>query len=127
MIDYKLVIGLLCVMFTNIMLGSSLAKIKQEFKSGTLWNGVYKALAIIISMFLMSVMAYFNPDVLLVSINGVNLNMKSAMEIIMTGGISMYGAMCLKKIAKLIGVTTSINDVSKENKVVIPEENYIKR
>lgn len=127
MVNYNLIIGLVCVMVSNILLGSSLAKIKQEFKSGTMWNGVYKAISLIFAVALMCIVAYTNPDILLVSINGVNLNMKGAIEIIMTTGIGMYGGMCLKKVAQLIGVSTAIEDVSDKSVINIPEDNYIKR
>lgn len=127
MINYKLVIGLVCVMLANIIFGSSIAKIKKEFKSKTFWNGCYKVLTMIVGTILMYIMAYYNPDMLLVSINGINLDMKSAIETIITSGIAIYGAMDLKKIAQLIGVSTSIDNVIEDPTVNVPEDNYIKR
>lgn len=127
MINYKLVIGLVCVMLANIVFGSSLAKIKKEFKKDTFFNGIYKAFSIVVGVVLMCTMAHFNPDTLLVSINNVNLDMKSAIETIITSGIIFYGGMDLKKMAELIGVSTKINGVTDKETVNIPEENYIKR
>lgn len=127
MVNYKLIVGLICVMLANVLFGSSLAKIKKEFESTTFWNGVYKVIAIVIGAILMCVMAYFTPDILIISINDVNFNMKSAIEMIMTSAIAMYGAMDLKKLAQLIGVSTTIADVVEEGKIEVPEENYIER
>lgn len=127
MIDYKIVIGLICVMLANVLFGSSLAKVKQEFEKKRFWNGFYKAIMITIGVILMCVTAYFNPDILMISINNTNLNLKDGMETIIIAGIAMYGAMDLKKIAQLIGVSTIVNDVKETSIVTVPEENYIKR
>ena len=128
MIDYKIVIGLVCVMLANVLFGSSLAKIKQEFEKKRFWNGFYKVIMIIIGVILMCVTAYFNPDILMISINNTNLNLKDAMETIIIAGIAMYGAMDLKKIAELIGVSTiTIDNPTDTSIIVVPEENYIKR
>lgn len=128
MIDYKIVIGLVCVMLANVLFGSSLAKIKQEFEKKRFWNGFYKVIMIIVGVILMCVTAYFNPDILIISINNTNLNLKDAMETIIIAGIAMYGAMDLKKIAELIGVSTIvINDTIKEDTIEVPKDNYIER
>lgn len=127
MIDYKIVIGLICVMLANVLFGSSLAKVKQEFEKKRFWNGFYKAIMITIGVILMCITAYFNPDILMISINDTNLNLKDGMETIIIAGIAMYGAMDLKKIAQLIGVSTIVNDVKETSIITVPEENYIKR
>ena len=127
MIDYKIVIGLICVMLANVLFGSSLAKVKQEFEKKRFWNGFYKVIMIIVGVILMCVTAYFNPDILMISINNTNLNLKDGMETIIIAGIAMYGAMDLKKIAQLIGVSTIVNDVNETSIITVPEENYIKR
>lgn len=127
MIDYKIVIGLICVMLANVLFGSSLAKVKQEFEKKRFWNGFYKVIMITIGVILMCVTAYFNPDILMISINDTNLNLKDGMETIIIAGIAMYGAMDLKKIAQLIGVSTIVNDVHETSIITVPEENYIKR
>lgn len=127
MIDYKIVIGLICVMLANVLFGSSLAKVKQEFEKKRFWNGFYKVITIIIGVILMCVTAYFNPNILMISINDTNLNLKDGMETIIIAGIAMYGAMDLKKIAQLIGVSTIVNDVNETSIITVPEENYIKR
>lgn len=127
MIDYKIVIGLICVMLANVLFGSSLAKVKQEFEKKRFWNGFYKAIMITIGVILMCITAYFNPDILMISINNTNLNLKDGMETIIIAGIAMYGAMDLKKIAQLIGVSTIVNDVKETSIITVPEENYIKR
>lgn len=127
MIDYKIVIGLICVMLANVLFGSSLAKVKQEFEKKRFWNGFYKVIMITIGVILMCVTAYFNPDILMISINDTNLNLKDGMETIIIAGIAMYGAMDLKKIAQLIGVSTIVNDAKETSIITVPEENYIKR
>ena len=127
MIDYKMVIGLICVMLANVLFGSSLAKVKQEFEKKRFWNGFYKVIMITIGVILMCITAYFNPNILMISINDTNLNLKDGMETIIIAGIAMYGAMDLKKIAQLIGVSTIVNDVNETSIITVPEENYIKR
>lgn len=127
MIDYKIVIGLICVMLANVLFGSSLAKVKQEFEKKRFWNGFYKVIMITIGVILMCITAYFNPNIIMISINDTNLNLKDGMETIIIAGIAMYGAMDLKKIAQLIGVSTIVNDVNETSIITVPEENYIKR
>lgn len=127
MINYTLVVSLACVMLANVIFGSSLAKIKKEFNKKTFFNGIYKAFTIVAGTFFMYLMAYLEPDMLVVSLNDMNLNMKTAIETIISTGIVMYGAMDLKKIAQLIGVSTSFGDVVDEPIVEVLEDNYIKR
>lgn len=127
MINFNLIISLACVMLANVIFGSSLAKIKKEFNKKTLLNGIYKVFTIIIGTLLMYLMSYLEPDMLVVSLNDMNLNMKTAIETIISTGVVMYGAMDLKKIAQLIGVSTSFGNVVDEPVVEVPEENYIKR
>lgn len=127
MIDYKLIIGLVCVMLANVLFGSSLAKIQEEFNKKTFWNGVYKVAMIVVGSIALCITAYLNQDIILVSINGTNMNMKDAINTLLIAGITLYGAMDLKKVAQLIGVSTRVEDKTDTPTVQVPQENVIER
>ena len=47
---WNIIIGLICVMASNILLGTSLATLKSKFDKQTFKNGIVKATLIIISI-----------------------------------------------------------------------------
>ena len=100
----KLILGLLCVMVANIVLGTSIAKIKKQYKKDKCINGIFKALTIIVGASLMYLCSYLNPDILVTEIGGIEVNLINGMEILFTSGIVLYGAKDLIKLSELLKI-----------------------
>ena len=90
---WNLILGLIAVMGANIALGSSLAKLKEEFSKENLKRGLMKALMIISGLLLMLGCAYLNQDMIIASINNNNVTLLEAMKYLFTTGIMVYGIM----------------------------------
>ena len=100
----KIVLGLLCVMVANIVLGTSIAKIKKQYNKDKCINGIFKALTIIVGASLMYLCSYLNPDILVTEIGGIEVNLINGMKILFTSGIVLYGAKDLIKLSELLKI-----------------------
>ena len=107
----NVIIGLIAVMASNILLGASLATLKNEFNKEKLINGLAKALCIVVGISLMYLCSYLNPDILVTNINGTNVNMIDGIILIFTAGIMLYCANDLIKLPDLLGVEINTSDV----------------
>lgn len=110
----KIIIGLICVMISNILLGCSLATIKKEWNKDKFFNGLFKAFFIVISCILLYLCSYLNPDVLIINIDGNNLNLIDGMKAIFIAGIVLYGYNDLIKLKEILGVKTAIKETQYE-------------
>jgi small basic protein len=109
---FKLILGLIAVMAGNILLGTSLATLKETFNKETFWNGVLKALFVVAGCCLMYLTSWLNPNIFVAKIAGTDVNLISGMELLFTAGIVLYGSACLIKLKDILGV--KINVESKE-------------
>ena len=107
---WNLILGLIAVMGANIALGSSLAKLKEEFSRENLKRGLMKALMIISGLLLMLGCAYLNQDMIIASINNNNVTLLEAMKYLFTTGIMVYGIMDIGKLGKLLGLSTKVEN-----------------
>ena len=98
----KIIIGLICVMIANIVLGSSIATLKKEWNKEKFINGITKSGFIILGCGLMYLCSYLNPNILAID----DMNLIDAMKTLFIAGIAMYGAMDFKKLAELLKIKT---------------------
>lgn len=122
----RLSIGLVSVMIANIIMGMTLAKLKSKFSKKKCLEGIVKILSIVVSISLMYLCSYLNSDIMVASINGMNVNLIDAIELLFTAGIVYYGSQDLIKLKDILQVKTEINDVLEKSTIKIPEENIIK-
>ena len=122
----KLSIGLVSVMIANVIMGMTLAKLKSQFNKKKCLEGLVKIASIIISILLMYLCSYLNADIMVASINGMNVNLIDAIELLFTAGIVYYGSQDLIKLKDILQVKTEIKDVVETPAISIPEENIIK-
>ena len=122
----KLSIGLMSVMVANVIMGMTLAKLKSQFNKKKCLEGLVKIASIIISILLMYLCSYLNADIMVASINGMNVNLIDAIELLFTAGIVYYGSQDLIKLKDILKVKTEIKDVVETPVISIPEENIIK-
>lgn len=122
----NLSIGLISVMIANVIMGVTLAKLKSKFSKKKCLEGVVKILSIVISILLMYLCSYLNKDIMVASINGMNMNLIDAIELLFTAGIVYYGSQDLIKLKDILQVKTEINELEEKPSIKIPEENIIK-
>ena len=122
----KLSIGLMSVMVANVIMGVTLAKLKSQFNKKKCLEGLVKIASIIISILLMYLCSYLNADIMVASINGMNVNLIDAIKLLFTAGIVYYGSQDLVKLKDILQVKTEIKDVVETPTISIPEENIIK-
>lgn len=104
----KIVIGLISVMLANVLLGVTLAKLKQEFKKEKLLSGLVKYLGIVLGVLLMYLTGYLNPDIIVANVNGVEVNLMAGIEVLFISGIIFYGMQDLIKLKDLLGLSNDI-------------------
>ncbi len=123
----NLFIGLVATMLANILLGMTLAKLKQNFNKKKFLEGLVKVISILLGIGLMYLTSYLNPDILVANINGTNVNLIDAIKLLFMAGIVMYGSQDLTKLRDILKLKTEINDLQEESTIKIPTENIIER
>lgn len=110
----NIIIGLICVMASNIFLGTSLATLKKNFNKVTFINGIVKAVLIVISVGAMYLCSCLNPDIMVANINNQDVNLISGMELLFIAGIMLYGFKSLVKLRDLLKLKTNIEEKEEE-------------
>ena len=105
----KIIIGLVSAMLANVLLGVTLAKLKQEFKKEKLLSGLVKYLGIILGVLLMYIAGYLNPDIVVANI--VEVNLMTGIEVLFISGIIYYGMQDLIKLKNLLGLSNDITPI----------------
>lgn len=123
----NLFIGLVATMLANLLLGMTLAKLKQNFNKKKFLEGLVKVISILLGIGLMYLTSYLNPDILVANINGTNVNLIDAIKMLFMAGIVMYGSQDLIKLKDILKLKTEINDLQEESTIKIPTENIIDR
>jgi hypothetical protein len=107
----KIIIGLVSAMLANVLLGVTLAKLKQEFKKEKLLSGLVKYLGIVLGVLLMYLTGYLNPDIVVANINGIKVNLMAGIELLFISGIVFYGMQDLIKLKNLLGLSNDITPI----------------
>ena len=123
----NLFIGLVATMLANVLLGMTLAKLKQTFNKKKMLEGLVKIVSVLSGIGLMYLTSYLNPDILVANINGTNVNLIDAIKLLFMAGIIMYGSQDLTKLKDILKLKTEITDLQEESTIKIPIENIIER
>ena len=122
----NLAVGLSSVMIANVIMGTTLAKLKSKFSKKKFLEGLVKVGSIIISILLMYLCSYLNADIMVASINGMNVNLMDGIKLLFTAGIIYYGSQDLIKLKDILQLKTEITDVVEKSTIKVPVENIIK-
>lgn len=123
----NLFIGLVATMLSNVLLGMTLAKLKQNFNKKKFLEGLVKVISILLGIGLMYLTSYLNPDILVANINGTNVNLIDAVKMLFMAGIVMYGSQDLIKLKDILKLKTEVLELQEESTIKIPTENIIDR
>lgn len=108
----NILIGLAALMLANILLGTSVAKFKNAFKKKNLINGFLKALFLFGAILLTYLCAYLNPDILSIDLFGVEVNLQTAMNMIIYAIMALYANQIIQKIANMFSL--KVSEIEKE-------------
>ena len=122
----NLAVGLSSVMIANVIMGTTLAKLKSQFSKKKLLEGLVKIASIIISILLMYLCSYLNADIMVASINGMNVNLMDGIKLLFTAGIIYYGSQDLIKLKDILQLKTESSDLQEKSTIKVPVENIIK-
>ena len=122
----NLAVGLSSVMIANVIMGTTLAKLKSQFSKKKMLEGLVKIASIIISILLMYLCSYLNADIMVASINGMNVNLMDGIKLLFTAGIIYYGSQNLIKLKDILNLKTEISDLQEKSTIKVPVENIIK-
>lgn len=120
-------IGLASVMAANVLMGITLAKLKKNFSKKKFLEGLVKIIGILISIGLLYLASRFNPNILVANVNGTNMNLIDAMNLLFTTGIIIYGGQDLIKLKDILKLKTEITDLKEKSVIKVPIENIIER
>lgn len=123
----NLFIGLASIMLANVLLGTTLAKLKANFSKKKMLDGLVKVGCILAGIGLMYLTSYLNPDILVANINETNVNLIDGIKLLFMAGIVMYGGQDLIKLKDILKLKTEITDIQEKSTIKIPTENIINR
>ena len=110
-------IALPFAMAANILVGASLANLKQDFNKAIMWKGVWKAVQIFGTVTLLFVAGALVP---VFTVEGIGvIEIGSALNYVILGGLGYYSVAALKSLATLLNTSTNFQ---KEEKAVKIEE-----
>ena len=98
----QLGLGLIILILVNIMLGSMSAILNREFDKEKLLRGFIKGAIITVSFISCYGVGLLNPDVMVINVNGQDVNMLTSINIIVLGGYGWYAVQVASKLAGFI-------------------------
>ena len=112
----KVILGLICVMVSNILFGITLAKLKGMFNKDKLITSFVKYISLIIGVFFLYIAGILNENVIVAQIGGVSVDLVSGIKLLFTFGLIYYGGQALIKLKDLLGIkieTILVNKIKK--------------
>lgn len=122
----NIVIGLFCLMLSNIFLGVAISKLKNEFSFKLLIKGIIKAICVAIGCFFNYICGSLNPDLIVCKIGNTNMNLNEAMHYIFVIGIMVYSYKALTKLIEVLKINITIEKPDDVTMIEVPIENNIR-
>lgn len=110
----KVILGLFCVMVSNILFGVTLAKIKGMFNKDKLLKSLVKYISLILGVFFLYIAGILNENVVVAEIDGISVNLVSGIKLLFTFGLMYYGGQSLIKLKDLLGIKIGLISIDKE-------------
>lgn len=101
---FTLGLSLLALICINILLGSINAIIHKDFDKIKLIQGSIKGVIICVSFIGCYFIGVLNPDIIVINANGQDINLLTAINVIILSGYIWYGKEVLIKLANFINV-----------------------
>ena len=95
-------ISLLVLATLNIILGSVSSLFKKEFNITKFWQGIAKSLIVVFCFISVVLVGQLLPNILLINIDGNEVNLANATYLLMLSGYIFYGKEVLVKLSGFI-------------------------
>lgn len=124
---FGLLLGLICLMFANFLLGTNLATLKKEYDKSKMISGIVKIGGVILGIIFMLGSAYLTKDIIVANINNQNVNLLDGMKYVFMAGIVFYGAQDINKLIKILKVNVPISEKTEQEIISIKKDNLLDR
>ncbi len=124
---FGLLLGLICLMFANFLLGTNLATLKKEYDKSKMISGIVKIGGVILGIIFMLGSAYLTKDIIVANINNQNVNLLDGMKYVFMAGIVFYGAQDINKLIKILKVNVPISEKTEQETISIKKDNLLDR
>ena len=110
---YKLALGLIILIVVNIVLGSIDAWLTKTFDKEKFKKGILKGFIISLCFIATYFVGYLNPNVIVINMNSVDVDLLSAVTMVITAGYIWYGKEVITKLIVLVKGKITIEETSK--------------
>ena len=102
----RLAAGLVLLIAANIALGSINAIIAGEWDRAKFRNGCIKSAVVAMALIAVYFSGYFNPDLMVVEVDGQTVNLITAVSLAMLAAFTAYAVDVLKKLKDTLSTAT---------------------
>lgn len=124
---FGLLLGLICLMFANFLLGTNLATLKKEYDKDKMVSGIIKIGGVVLGIVFMLGSAYLTKDIIVANVNNQNVNLLNGMKYVFMAGIVFYGAQDVNKLVKILKVNVPISEKTEQETISIKKDNLLDR
>lgn len=124
---FGLLLGLICLMFANFLLGTNLATLKKEYDKDKMVSGIIKIGGVVLGIIFMLGSAYLTKDIIVANVNNQNVNLLDGMKYVFMAGIVFYGAQDVNKLVKILKVNVPISEKTEQETISIKKDNLLDR
>lgn len=124
---FGLLLGLICLMFANFLLGTNLATLKKEYDKDKMVSGIVKIGGVVLGIVFMLGSAYLTKDIIVANVNNQNVNLLDGMKYVFMAGIVFYGAQDVNKLVKILKVNVPISEKTEQETISIKKDNLLDR
>ena len=124
---FGLLLGLICLMFANFLLGTNLTTIKKEYDKDKMVSGIIKIGGVVLGIVFMLGSAYLTKDIIVANVNNQNVNLLDGMKYVFMAGIVFYGAQDVNKLVKILKVNVPISEKTEQETISIKKDNLLDR
>ena len=124
---FGLLVGLICLMFANFLLGTNLATLKKEYDKDKMVSGIIKIGGVVLGIVFMLGSAYLTKDIIVANVNNQNVNLLDGMKYVFMAGIVFYGAQDVNKLVKILKVNVPISEKTEQETISIKKDNLLDR
>jgi len=105
-------LGLMILIAVNIVLGSLSAIFQNEFCPQKLKQGIIKAGIVAICFAATYLVGYLNPNIVAVEVNGVQVSVKTGIDLVVLVGYYHYAKQVIEKLTEIIKGNMFVSEVS---------------
>lgn len=124
---FGLLLGLICLMFANFLLGTNLATLKKEYDKDKMVSGIIKIGGVVLGIVFMLGSSYLTKDIIVANVNNQNVNLLDGMKYVFMAGIVFYGAQDVNKLVKILKVNVPISEKTEQETISIKKDNLLDR